>query len=73
MENVRIRVRESCAGCYWYVGIYDGKKHLAILVSGGSLYGTSYERKGNAIRAAEKLAKRLGIKYDPEIVKQHGC
>ncbi len=66
MKNVRIKVRENCAGNYWDYAIYDGKTRLFV-------FGGWYEKKGNAIRYAKTMAKRIGIKFDPEIVKQHGC
>ncbi len=65
MENVRIKVEEHCGGFRWWFGIYIGRK---------SLLETQivYEKKGNAIRYAKAMAKRIGIPFDPEIVKQHG-
>ena len=32
-----------------------------------------WERKSYAIKAAKAMAKRIGIKYDPEIIKEYGC
>ncbi len=65
MKNVRVKVVENCGGDYWWYSICEGRKQLMIN------YG--YYRKGNAINAAKAMAKRIGIKYDPEIIKQHGC
>ncbi|KKK74519.1 hypothetical protein LCGC14_2882950 [marine sediment metagenome] len=66
-KNLKIRVRNSCAGHLWDFGLCDGRKLLL-----GNTWGW-YERKGNAIRNAKAMAKRIGIKYDPEIIKEHGC
>lgn len=66
MKNVRVKVIENCTGIVWWYGICEGRKEL---ISSGS----SYDRKGNAIRFAKKMAKRIGIPYDPEIIKQHDC
>ena len=66
MKNVRVKVVENCTGNYWWFGIFEGKKKI-IYFTGG------YERKANAIRYAKAMAKRIGIPYDPEIIKQHGC
>ncbi len=67
MKNLRIRVREHCAGHLWDYQLYEGRKQLL-----HNLWGW-YERKGYAIRQAKAMAKRIGIKYDPEIIKQKGC
>jgi hypothetical protein len=66
MKNLRIKVTESCSGRLWDFDIYDGKTRLM------SCYGI-WERKYAAIRNAKAMAKKIGIKYDPEIVKLHGC
>ncbi len=66
-KNLKIRVREHCAGHLWDYWLYDGGKRL--LQNSWSWY----EHKGNAINGAKAMAKRIGIKYDPEIIKQHGC
>lgn len=65
MKNVRVKVVESCFGNFWWYTICEGKRQI------WTAYG--YERKYSAIRAAKAIAKRIGIKYDPEIIKQHGC
>lgn len=67
MKNVRVKVREGCAGIWWDIGIYEGRKKLFENTM------LSWERKYAAIRNAKTMAKRIGIKYDPEIIKQHGC
>ncbi len=66
MKNVRIRVRQSCGGGLWDYGIFEGRKSLFLI-------STYYGYEGVAIRCAKAMAKRIGIKYDPEIVKQKGC
>ena len=66
MKNVRVKAGLSCYGGYYHVGIFDGKKRL--------LYGDKeWKMKFAAIRNAKAMAKKIGIKYDPEIIKQHGC
>lgn len=72
MKNVRIRVRESCNGYWFSFGIYEGKKRLMgnTACNDGSRL---WSRKSAAIRNAKAIAKRIGIKYDSEIIKQHGC
>jgi len=65
MRNLRIKVVENCFGNYWAVSLYLGNKRL--LTSWG------YEHKKSAIRAAKRVAGQAGIKYDPEIIKLHGC
>lgn len=67
MENVRIRVREDCKGIWWDFGIFEGKKLLLINVLG------YWGNKRSAIRNAQAMANRIGIPYDPEIIKQKGC
>jgi len=65
MKNVRVKVGLNCIGDY-HVGIFEGRKRL--------MYGDkSWSTKQAAVRNAKAMAKRIGIKYDPEIVKQHGC
>lgn len=65
MKNVRVKVIETCPGVLWRYAICEGRKQLMITLC--------YTRKGNTIRAAKKMAKRIGIPYDPEIIKMHGC
>lgn len=67
MKNVRVRVRESCSGNRWDYAIWVGNKRTSLQ------YPNWYYSKGAAIRRAKAMAKRIGIKYDPEIIKQHGC
>lgn len=66
MKNLRIKVREGCFGDGWEFGIFVGKRLL--LVNPEKIY----RRKSAAIRAAKAMAKRIGIKYDSEITKEHG-
>ena len=33
----------------------------------------TWKTKKAATRNAKAMAKRIGIKYDPEIIRQHGC
>ena len=67
MKNVRIRIWESCGGSYWGVGIYEGKRQI--------MQGTwgCYDFKASAIRTAKAIAKKTSIKFNPEIIKKHGC
>lgn len=67
MKNVRVRVRESCSGTYYDIAICDGD---AILLHNPM---KSWLTVKGAANNAKKMAKRIGIKYDPEIKKQHGC
>ncbi len=67
MKNVRVKVREGCSGTWWDYGIYEKKTLLWIQPH------VFYDYKGVAIRYAKAMAKRIGIKYDPEIIKLHGC
>ena len=69
MKNVRVKVTENCGGFHWWVSLYDGKKELMSSTGRTAIW----ERKFAAIRNAKAMAKRIGIPYDPEIVKQHGC
>ena len=63
---VRVKVRASCSGYWFDFGIYEGRKHLMLI-------NRSWRTEKAAIRNAKAMAKRIGIKYDPEIIKQHGC
>lgn len=67
MKNVRVKVRNSCNGKWWDFGIYVGRKML--MVNKNGLWHT----KKVATRNAKIMAKHIGISYDPEIIKQHGC
>ena len=69
MKNVRIKVIENCFGDAWWFGIYEGKKEIMSL----KCKPYSWLIKKVAIRNAKAMAKRIGIKYDPEIIKEHGC
>lgn len=71
MKNVRIKVIESCSGATWWFAICEGRK---LLMDNSLIRGNcTWVRKFSAIRNAKAMAKRIGIKYDPQIVKQHGC
>lgn len=67
MKNVRVKVRESCSGSWFDISICEGRKVLMWNLS------KSCRTVKAATRNAKAMAKRIGIKYDPEIVKQHGC
>jgi len=72
MKNVKVKVTESCLGYHWWVSIYEGRKEImrnAEINDGVSMW----LRKFAAIRNAKAIAKQIGVKYDPEIIKQHGC
>ena len=69
MKNVRVRVIENCFGKAWWYGIFEGRKIIMKFYC--SPFAWLY--KSAAIRNAKAMAKRIGIKYDPEIVKTHGC
>ena len=64
MKNVRVKVGENCGGYLWWYGLYEGKKEL---MEGLKIY----ERKGNAIRNAQAMAKRIGILFSDEIITQY--
>ena len=66
MKNMRVKVRESCNGKWFDFGIYEGRKMLMV---NKKLWQTSKV----ATRNAKPMAKRIGIPYSPEIIKQHGC
>jgi hypothetical protein len=66
MKNVRVKAGLNCNGTSYHVGIFEGRKRL--------MYGDqSWRLEVTAIRNAKAMAKRIGIKFDPEIIKQHGC
>jgi len=67
MKNVRVKVRNSCTGDYWDFAIYDARNRKCLQ------HFAWYSSKSKAVRAAKAMAKRIGIPYDPEIIKQHGC
>ena len=76
MKNVRVKVREfTCTSDYDY-GIYEGRKCLMCnpqrYVAPWGLTDT-WRRESYAIKAAKAMAKKIGIKYDPEIIRQKGC
>ena len=66
MKNVRVKVGLNCNGNRYHIGIFEGKKRL--------MYGDrKWLTEKGAISNAKAMAKRIGIPYDPEIIKQHGC
>ena len=67
MENLSVRVLEDCMGSYYEFGLCKGKKVLMVNPI------KIWRYKSIAIRNAKAMAKRIGIPYDPEIIKQHGC
>ncbi len=67
MKNVRVKVKQSCGGTYYDIGLFEGHKLLMCNPM------KSWLTPEYAIRNAKAMAKRIGIKYDPEIIKQHGC
>ena len=69
MKNVSVKVIENCFGKAWWYGIFEGRKIIMKFHRSPWAWCT----KKAAIRNAKAMAKRIGIKYDPEIVKQHGC
>lgn len=75
MKNVRIKLAKNCISKCWRYGIFEGKKCL--MWNRGHRSGGCIEeywwKKPAAIRNAKAMAKRIGIKYDPEIIKEHGC
>lgn len=68
MKNVRVKVRLSCATDFYDYGIYEGRKRL--MRSGDDDW---WRTEKAATRNAKAMAKYIGIKFDPEIIKQHGC
>ena len=71
MKNVRVKVRHFTCTSICDYGIYEGKKRLMDNIFKNGY--CSWVRKAYAIRAAKAMAKRIGIPYDPEIIKKHGC
>jgi len=69
MKNVRVKVRENCDSSWWDFGIFEGGKVLLMVNS----HIKSWHTKKAAIRNAKAMAKRIGIPYSDEIIKQHGC
>lgn len=68
MKNVRVKViHYICLNDYGY-GIYEGKKQLFYKYE-----HVCWKTLKIAIRISKAMAKRIGIPYDPEIIKQHGC
>lgn len=68
MKNVRVKViHYTCLKDYGY-GIYEGKKQLFYKYAYGS-----WKTIEAAIRNTKAIAKRIGIPYSDEIIKQHGC
>ena len=66
MKNVRVKVGLNCGGMNYHIGIFESGKRL--------MYGDrTWRTEKAAIRNAKAMAKRIGIPYDSEIIKQHGC
>ena len=70
MKNVRVKVRESCQGHYFDFGIYDNH---SLVMKNNVGRQTYWEQKSAAIRNAKAMAKRIGIPYSDEIIKEHRC
>jgi len=70
-KNLRIKVINSCGGRLWWFGICENRKEIMSTPSRSR--NCSWYRKSSAIRNAKAMAELIGIKYDPEIIKQHGC
>lgn len=71
-KNITIKVLKACNGIYWTFNIYEGGKEL--MRNRPSNHSSRFwEGKAAAICNAKAMAKRIGIKFDPEIIKQHGC
>jgi len=52
-------------GCStWSPAMFDGKKNLGRF---------PYNNKKAAIRRTKFLARIIGVPFDPEIIKEHGC
>lgn len=69
MKNVRIKVVwQSCYESYTF-SIFEGRKTLF------GLHTTKWQwsTEEAAIRNAKAMAKRIGIPFSDEIIKQHGC
>lgn len=69
MKNVRVKVVEDCFGEAWWYGIFEGRKIIMRFCRSPH----SWFIKKAAIRNAKAMAERIGIEYDPEIIKLHGC
>ncbi len=71
MKKARIKVLSySCFGGFC-IGICEGRKLLMLYQKKGDSWLWRIEEA--AIRNAKAMAKRIGVPYDPEIVKIHGC
>ena len=69
MENVRIRVRHHTCLEEYDFAIVEGKKKLLFVLPCCGWWVTEKA----AVRNAKAMAERIGIPYDPEILKEHGC
>lgn len=69
VKNLRIKIIENCFGSAWWYGIFEGRKIIMKFCNSPYAWLT----ESAAIRNAKAMAKRIGIKYDPEIIKQKGC
>ena len=68
MKNVRVKVRHWTCQKNYDFAIFEGRRLL--------FFRNSYQcwrTPEAAIRNAKAMAKKIGIKYDPEIIKMHGC
>lgn len=63
--NVQVKVRRFFDK-YDY-GLYQGKKQL--MVNPIDIWAT----QAAATRNAKAMAKRIGIPFDKEVIRQHGC
>ena len=66
MKNIRVKVRYHICLIEYDIVLCEGKKML--------MYANGWwKTEKAAIRNAKAMAKRIGIPYDPEIIKLHGC
>ncbi len=68
MKNVRVKVVHYTYVTEFGFAIFEGKKALFVRPT-----WVMWKTEEAAIRNAKAMAKRIGIKFDPEIIKQHGC
>lgn len=69
MKNVRVKVIYRTCFEDYKIGICEDRKILMSKYSEPSCWLTEKA----AIRNAKAMAKRIGIPYSDEIIKQHGC
>lgn len=63
MYNVRIR--ESCGGTLWSVELWKDNRCV--------LFGKWKMNKSHILKEAKGLAKKLKLKFNPKMIKEHGC